>query len=97
MTCFLVRDLLPLYLEGDCNKETEHVVEEHLKTCSRCKEMYDLMAEPFELESEQVVDEVFLPEEERRFKQRYYGLQIVKAACWFGAAVALMLIIKLLI
>ncbi|MFD0131145.1 anti-SigP sigma factor SigQ, partial [Bacillus subtilis] len=27
MICFLVRDLLPLYLEGDCKRETEHVIE----------------------------------------------------------------------
>lgn len=97
MTCFLVRDLLPLYLEGDCKRETEHVIEEHLKTCSSCRDMYDTMAEPFELESEQAVEEAYLPEEELRFKQRYYGLLIMKAACWFGAAVAMMLIIKLLI
>ncbi|MFK3892756.1 anti-SigP sigma factor SigQ [Bacillus subtilis] len=97
MTCFLVRDLLPLYLEGDCKRETEHVIEEHLKMCSSCKDMYDTMDEPFELESEQAVEEAFLPEEELRFKQRYYGLLIMKAACWFGAAVAMMLIIKLLI
>ncbi|QYX44986.1 zf-HC2 domain-containing protein [Bacillus inaquosorum] len=97
MTCFLVRDLLPLYLEGDCKRETEHVIEEHLKTCSSCREMFDMMAEPFEFEGEQAVEENFLPEEETRFKQRYYGLLIVKAACWFGAAVAVMLIIKLLI
>lgn len=97
MTCFLVRDLLPLYLEGDCKRETEHVIEEHLKMCSSCKDMYDTMAEPFELESEQAVEEAYLPEEELRFKQRYYGLLIMKAACWFGAAVAVMLIIKLLI
>ncbi|MBU8676888.1 anti-SigP sigma factor SigQ [Bacillus subtilis] len=97
MTCFLVRDLLPLYLEGDCKRETEHVIEEHLKMCSSCRDMYDTMAEPFELESEQAVEETFLPEEELRFKQRYYGLLIMKAACWFGAAVAVMLIIKLLI
>ena len=97
MTCFLVRDLLPLYLEGDCKRETEHVIEEHLKMCSSCRDMYDTMAEPFELESEQAVEEAFLPEEELRFKQRYYGLLIMKAACWFGAAGAVMLIIKLLI
>ncbi|AUS13696.1 MULTISPECIES: anti-sigma factor [Bacillus] len=97
MTCFLVRDLLPLYLEGDCKRETEHIIEEHLKICSNCKDMYDTMAEPFELESEQAVEEAFLPEEEMRFKQRYYGLLIIKAACWFGAAFAVMLIIKLLI
>lgn len=41
MTCFLVRDLLPLYLEGDCKRETEHVIEEHLKMCSSCRDMYD--------------------------------------------------------
>ncbi|MED3386840.1 anti-SigP sigma factor SigQ [Bacillus subtilis] len=97
MTCFLVRDLLPLYLEGDCKRETEHVIEEHLKMCSSCRDMYDTMAEPFELESEQAVEEAYLPEEELRFKQRYYGLLIMKAACWFGVAVAMMLIIKLLI
>ncbi|MEC0377419.1 anti-SigP sigma factor SigQ [Bacillus subtilis] len=97
MTCFLVRDLLPLYLEGDCKRETEHVIEAHLKMCSSCRDMYDTMAEPFELESEQAVEEAFLPEEELRFKQRYYGLLIMKAACWFGAAVAVMLITKLLI
>ncbi|MBU8569686.1 anti-SigP sigma factor SigQ [Bacillus subtilis] len=97
MTCFLVRDLLPLYLEGDCKRETEHVIEKHLKMCSSCRDMYDTMAEPFELESEQAVEEAFPPEEELRFKQRYYGLLIMKAACWFGAAVAIMLIIKLLI
>ncbi|MCY7782876.1 MULTISPECIES: anti-sigma factor family protein [unclassified Bacillus (in: firmicutes)] len=97
MTCFLVRDLLPLYLEGDCRKETEHIIEEHLKSCSSCREMFDMMSEPFELEGEQAVEETFLPEEELRFKQRYYGLLIVKAACGFGAAVAVMLIIKLLI
>ncbi|MEI1421230.1 zf-HC2 domain-containing protein [Bacillus cabrialesii] len=97
MTCFLVRDLLPLYLEGDCKRETEHIIEEHLKTCGSCSEMYDMMAEPFELEGGQAVEEAFLPEEEMRFKQSYYGLLIVKAACWFGAAVAVMLMIKLLI
>ncbi|MEC1526913.1 zf-HC2 domain-containing protein [Bacillus spizizenii] len=97
MTCFLVRDLLPLYLEGDCKRETEHVIKEHIKTCSSCREMYDMMAEPFELEGGQAVVEAFLLEEEMRFKQRYYGLLLVKAACWFGAAVAVMLIIKLLI
>lgn len=97
MTCFLIRDLLPLYLEGDCKRETEHVIKEHLKTCGSCRDMYDMMAEPFEWEDGQAVEEAFLPEEERRFKQRYYGLMIVKAACWFGAAAVVMLIIKLLL
>lgn len=97
MICFLVRDLFFLYFEDDCKSEMEYVIEEYLKICSSCREMYDMMFEFFLLEGGQVVEEVFLLEEEMWFKQRYYGLLIVKVVCWFGVVVVVMLIIKLLI
>ncbi|QQF61075.1 zf-HC2 domain-containing protein [Bacillus mojavensis] len=97
MTCFLVRDLLPLYIEGDCKKETENFIEKHMNTCRSCREMFEQMSEPFEFKDEQPSQDAFLPEEEIRFKQRYYGLLIIKAVFWFGAVFAVMLIIKLLI
>lgn len=97
MTCFLVRDLLPLYIEGDCKKETENFIEKHMNTCRSCREMFEQMSEPFEFKDEQPPQDAFLPEEEIRFKQRYYGLLIIKAVFWFGAVFAVMLIIKLLI
>ncbi|KAA6453696.1 anti-sigma factor [Bacillus atrophaeus] len=96
MTCYLVRDLLPLYIEGDCGKETETFIKRHISNCEECGELYELMKEPIELESEN--EEVILLEtEEKRFQQRYYGLLLIKAACWFGAVFIAMLIIKLLI
>ncbi|MEC1633316.1 zf-HC2 domain-containing protein [Bacillus mojavensis] len=97
MTCFLVRDLLPLYIEGDCKKGTENFIEEHMNTCGSCRDMHKQMSEPFEFKDEQTPQDALLPEEEIRFKQRYYGLLIIKAALWFGAVFAVMLIIKLLI
>lgn len=64
---------------------------------AHCKSYGEEKKYLFLIEGGQAVEEAFLPEEEMRFKQRYYGLLIVKAACWFGAAVAVMLIVKLLI
>jgi hypothetical protein len=41
--CKIVEDLLPLYMEGLVNEENNKLVEEHLLTCDKCKQMYDEM------------------------------------------------------
>ena len=35
--CNIVKDLLPLYLDNVCSKETEEFVKEHLKECNACQ------------------------------------------------------------
>ena len=42
--CELIADLLPLYMDQKCGDETKKFVEEHIKTCDECREMYDAMA-----------------------------------------------------
>ena len=42
-TCELVRDLLPLYLDGVCSEESRRIVEEHLRECSGCRETFEMM------------------------------------------------------
>ena len=37
MNCGIIRDLLPLYAENICGKETKFAVEEHLKGCADCR------------------------------------------------------------
>lgn len=41
--CKIVQDLLPNYIEKLTNEETNKFVEEHLKNCKDCKEIYDNM------------------------------------------------------
>lgn len=36
--CNLIRDLLPLYIDGVCSDESNVCVEEHLKECASCRE-----------------------------------------------------------
>jgi len=44
MKCNVVKDLLPLYIDGMTSKESAAEVEKHLKTCSSCKKYYREMA-----------------------------------------------------
>lgn len=41
ISCSIIRDLLPLYLDDLVSKESASEIEEHLKTCSDCREYYE--------------------------------------------------------
>ncbi|EHR34823.1 zf-HC2 domain-containing protein [Helcococcus kunzii] len=43
--CEIVKDILPLYIDGLTSEETNKFVEEHLKDCDECREEYILMSE----------------------------------------------------
>ena len=37
ISCNIIRDILPLYLDGVVSDDTEKMVEEHLKECDQCR------------------------------------------------------------
>ena len=39
--CKIVQDLLPNYIENLTSEETNIFIEEHLNTCSNCKNIYE--------------------------------------------------------
>jgi len=41
--CNIISDLLPLYVDGACSRQSVALVEEHIKTCEKCKKLYDEM------------------------------------------------------
>lgn len=43
--CEMIRDILPLYLDGVCCEESRIAIEKHLSECSACKEFYAAMRE----------------------------------------------------
>ena len=38
--CSIVRDLLPLYLDGETSPETSDMIREHLAECEECRRYY---------------------------------------------------------
>lgn len=39
MKCEVIQDLIPLYVDECCSKESKRLVEEHIETCSECREI----------------------------------------------------------
>ncbi len=48
MNCNVVKDLLPLYVDGCCSHESAALVEEHLGECGACKAELSQMKTPME-------------------------------------------------
>ena len=39
--CDVVRDLLPLYVDGVCSEGSRQLAEEHIKSCPSCAKMLE--------------------------------------------------------
>ena len=39
----MIKDLLPLYIDGLCSDETDKIIKDHLDSCKDCKNAYDAM------------------------------------------------------
>ena len=46
MNCNIVKDLIPLYIDGCCSEESVRIIEEHIKECDNCKKLIDDMKAP---------------------------------------------------
>ncbi|MCB6202996.1 zf-HC2 domain-containing protein [Extibacter muris] len=74
--CDLIKDLLPLYTDDVCSEQTKVSVEEHLRTCESCREMYEAMQEnppersEIALDPELKDDIAFIRNVKRRFTRR---------------------------
>lgn len=43
MDCNVIKDLIPLYIDDCCSKESANIVKEHIDRCPQCKELYENM------------------------------------------------------
>lgn len=44
ITCDIIRDLLPLYIDEVCSAGSRALVEEHLQNCRACKAEYEAVS-----------------------------------------------------
>jgi len=49
LKCYIVKDLLPGYVDGLLGKETTAEVEQHLKDCDGCRADYEKMKSPVKI------------------------------------------------
>lgn len=64
MKCEIIRDLLPLYVDGACSEESRKAVEEHIAGCEACRQELGKMKRVVDLDV--VEEEVELLKEGKR-------------------------------
>ena len=52
--CEIIKDLLPMYIDGLCSSTSNTLVEQHLATCEHCKQIHSQMLKEFEIEQVEV-------------------------------------------
>ena len=64
--CDLVKDLLPIYMDGKASKESEEIVKKNIASCPECKEMYDAMSKEIVVKNGKVkIDKKILSPEKK--------------------------------
>lgn len=64
MSCNVIQDLMPLYIENMCSAESRELVEAHIAECEKCRQLF------FDYTDDTIVKEVRQPEkEEQAFQQ----------------------------
>lgn len=59
MNCNIVKDLIPLYIDGCCSKESQAAVTEHIQSCEACAKLLNDMKAPSQIAPEANAPKVF--------------------------------------
>lgn len=49
MNCNIIKDLIPLYIDGCCSEESKQQIEEHINNCDECKKLLEDMKSPSDI------------------------------------------------
>ena len=97
--CEIVQDLLPLYVDGCCTQGSRELVEEHLKECSACKQVFGEMTgdiptpqEP-EAEAEPIPAEP-VPEESEKKREKTFrkGMKKIRRR-WIASLIVVVILV----
>ena len=63
ITCDIISDLIPSYIDDICTADSRRLIEEHIRTCEKCRQKIGYMADPIncpEISEDAEVKEPFL-------------------------------------
>ncbi len=86
--CEIVQDLLPLYVDGACSGSSAELIEEHLKSCDTCKQIYQTMKshtneDILQKERNTIINHHAKRENQKVFRYLFYALATLYIPCLF--------------
>ena len=74
MKCEMIRDLLPLYIDGLTSKESNQEIEKHLKNCEECQKYYQEMTGGIDnfsvITNEEIEDVIWLRKSRKKIEEK---------------------------
>lgn len=83
ITCDIIRDLLPLYIDGVCSADSRALAEEHLQSCPACKAEYEKLSHReflYDAKEKEVLTELSKRWKKGKRKTLFAGIVIALAA-----------------
>ncbi|MEG1256055.1 zf-HC2 domain-containing protein [Clostridium sp.] len=89
LDCYIVKDLLPSYVDKLTSNETCEDIEDHLKTCVNCNKEYEQMSKPLSVSDKERQDNIHEVQYFGKCKKKYSA--IVKSVIIISVICALLL------
>lgn len=74
--CYIVRDLLPSYIDSLCSVETSEFVERHIITCEQCSQILNQMRDAFDMPEQMEIPAIM--DQKKPFQKIAYFLNAQK-------------------
>lgn len=89
ITCEIIRDILPLYVDEAVSRDTKELVEEHLFTCEACREEVEMMKKTMVLpvhKSVRTLDQEILKKWRNKWLTKKVVIAVVSICATLGVA-----------
>lgn len=89
ITCEIIRDILPLYVDEAVSRDTKELVEEHLFTCEACREEVEMMKKTMVLpvhKSVRTLDQEILKKWRNKWLTKKVIIAVVSICATLGVA-----------
>lgn len=90
ISCNIIRDILPLYLDDVVSDDTKELVEEHLETCDACRMEADILGRNITLPTNRVI-KLSDAEVVKKLKSRFLRKKVLVSILSVVAAIAVMI------
>ena len=90
ISCNIIRDILPLYLDDVVSDDTKELVEEHLETCDACRMEADILGRNITLPTNRFI-KLSDAEVVKKLKGRFLRKKVLVSILSVAAAIAVMI------
>ena len=89
ISCNMIKDLIPSYIDQICSDESRQAVEEHISTCQACKTYMETMKKEFTAEETEPKQLQYMKKVKRHYELNVFAIGIFLFICAVGTVIVI--------